>query len=121
MFNRGIRGATTVQRNDEQEILQATEELLKEIIERNELYPETVGSVWITMTTDLDAAFPARAVRAIEGWDFVPLMCATEIPVKGSLPLCIRVMIQANTEKSQREMRHVYLRDAQVLRPDLAK
>ncbi|WP_138492954.1 chorismate mutase [Paenibacillus pinistramenti] len=121
MYSRGIRGATTVQNNDEREILQATEELLKEITERNQLDPELVGSVWITMTTDLDAAFPARAVRAVGGWDFVPLMCATEIPVKGSLPRCIRFLIQVNTEKAQRDMHHVYLRDARILRPDLAK
>ncbi|WP_223066690.1 chorismate mutase [Paenibacillus caui] len=121
MFNRGIRGATTVEHNDEQEILQATAELLNEIIAENGLDPEAICSVWITMTTDLDAAFPARAVRQIDGWELVPLMCATEIPVKGSLPRCIRLMIQVNTDKSQREMKHVYLNGANILRPDLAK
>lgn len=120
MVNRGIRGATTVTRNEEEEILRETVRLLREMVERNDLIAEDICSVWITMTTDLDAAFPARAIREIEGWDLVPLMCATEIPVKGSLPKCIRLMIHVNTEKSQREIRHVYLNEAQRLRPDLS-
>ncbi|OAB46911.1 chorismate mutase [Paenibacillus antarcticus] len=120
MYNRGIRGATSVTQNDEQEILQETVTLLKEIVIRNEIEPEDICSVWITMTGDLDATFPARAIRQLEGWDLVPLMCSVEIPVQGSLPQCIRFMIQVNTEKSQREMKHVYLNDARKLRPDLS-
>jgi len=120
MYNRGIRGATSVTQNDEQEILQETVMLLKEIVIRNEIEPEDICSVWITMTADLDATFPARAIRQLEGWDLVPLMCSVEIPVQGSLPQCIRFMIQVNTEKSQREMKHVYLNDARKLRPDLS-
>lgn len=120
MYNRGIRGATTVLHNEEQEILDATSELLGEIIAHNGIQPEDICSVWITMTPDLDATFPARAIRQLNGWDMVPLMCAIEIPVQGSLPQCIRFMVQVNTEKSQREMKHVYLNGAQALRPDLA-
>ncbi|MHA0855450.1 chorismate mutase [Paenibacillus sp. CMAA1364] len=120
MYNRGIRGATSVSRNDEQEILQETMTLLREIVVRNEIEPEDICSVWITMTHDLDATFPARAIRQLEGWDLVPLMCSMEIPVQGSLPLCIRFMIQVNTMKSQKEMQHVYLNDARKLRPDLS-
>ena len=120
MYNRGIRGATSVTENDEQEILQETMTLLREIVIRNEIEPEDICSVWITMTHDLDATFPARAIRQLEGWDLVPLMCSVEIPVQGSLPKCIRFMIQVNTEKSQREMKHVYLNDARKLRPDLS-
>ncbi|WP_019640369.1 chorismate mutase [Paenibacillus fonticola] len=120
MYNRGIRGATTVTHNDEAEILQATAVLLKEIVVRNEIEPEDICSVWITMTEDLDATFPARAIRGLKGWELVPLMCSTEIPVKGSLPKCIRFLIQVNTNKSQREMKHVYLNEARSLRPDLA-
>ncbi|GIP20103.1 chorismate mutase [Paenibacillus sp. J22TS3] len=120
MYNRGIRGATTVTRNDENEILRETVVLLKEIVERNEIVPEDICSVWITMTQDLDATFPARAIRQMNGWDLVPLMCSIEIPVKGSLPLCIRLMVQVNTNKSQREMKHVYLNAAKALRPDLS-
>ncbi|MEF2964349.1 chorismate mutase [Paenibacillus sp. M1] len=120
MYNRGIRGATTVSRNEETEILEATASLLKEIVVRNEIVPEDIGSVWITVTPDLDATFPARAIRALSGWDMVPLMCSTEIPVKGGLAKCIRLLVQVNTNKGQREMIHVYLNGAQILRPDLS-
>lgn len=120
MYNRGIRGATTVARNDEQEILDATAALLKEIVARNEIEPEDICSVWITVTPDLDATFPARAIRVLSGWDMVPLMCSTEIPVQGALPKCIRLLIQVNTSKGQRDMKHVYLNEARSLRPDLS-
>jgi len=119
VVNRGIRGATTVTRNEETEILQETVILLREIVDRNGVIAEDICSVWITMTEDLDATFPARAIREMEGWEMVPLMCSTEIPVKGSLPQCIRLMVQVNTDKSQREIKHVYLNEAQKLRPDL--
>ena len=121
MVNRGIRGATTVTRNEENEILQETVILLREIVDRNDVIAEDICSVWITMTADLDATFPARAIREMEGWEMVPLMCSTEIPVKGSLPQCIRLMVQVNTDKSQREIQHVYLNEAQKLRPDLSQ
>lgn len=121
MVNRGIRGATTVTKNEEAEILRETVILLREIVERNDVIAENISNVWITMTNDLDATFPARAIREIEGWEMVPLMCSSEIPVKGSLPMCIRLMVQINTEKAQREIRHVYLNEAQKLRPDLSE
>lgn len=120
MYNRGIRGATTVANNEENEILEATSQLLDEIVSYNEIQPEDISNVWITVTHDLDAAFPAKAIRQLDGWDMVPLMCALEIPVAGSLPKCIRLMVQVNTHKSQREIKHVYLNGAQALRPDLA-
>ncbi|MDU4697273.1 MULTISPECIES: chorismate mutase [Paenibacillus] len=120
MYNRGIRGATTVAHNDEQEILDATAALLKEIVAHNEIVPEDICSVWITVTPDLDATFPARAIRVLSGWEMVPLMCSTEIPVKGALPKCIRLLIQVNTTKGQRDMKHVYLNEARSLRPDLS-
>lgn len=120
MYNRGIRGATTVSRNEEQDILEATAVLLKKIVERNEIEPEDIASVWITVTPDLDATFPARAIRGLNGWEMVPLMCSTEIPVKGGLPKCIRLLIHVNTNKGQRDMKHVYLNEAKSLRPDLS-
>jgi len=120
MMNRGIRGATTVTRNDEQEIVQETLRLLEEMVRRNELEPEYISNIWITMTQDLDATFPAKAIRQLDGWDLVPLMCSVEIPVQGSLPQCIRFMVQVNTEKSQSEIKHVYLNEAKRLRPDLS-
>lgn len=120
MYVRGIRGATTVVQNEAKEILEATSVLLREIIDHNLVQPEDICSVFVTMTTDLDATFPARAIRQMAGWELVPLMCSIEIPVQNSLPLCIRLMVTVNTEKAQREMVHVYLNEAKVLRPDLS-
>ena len=119
MVARGIRGAITVERNEEADILEATGRLLAKIVEENDVRPEDICSVLISVTQDLDATFPAKAVRDLPGWELVPLMCAVEIPVKGGLPKCIRMMVTVNTEKSQREIVHVYLNDAVRLRPDL--
>ncbi len=116
---RGIRGATTVEQNSEEQILLATSELLQALSDRNGLKADEIASIFITVTTDLDATFPARAIRYIEGWDLVPLMCSQEMVVPGSLPKCIRLMIHVNTTKSQAEIQHVYLREAVRLRPDL--
>ena len=121
MFLRGIRGATTVKRNNENEILDATSELLKAIVLENQIDPEEIACVFITVTHDLDATFPARAIRNMPEWELVPLMCALEIPVKGSLEKCIRLMVMTNTSKKQNEIVHVYLNDATVLRPDLSE
>jgi chorismate mutase len=117
---RGIRGAITVDNNTREAICQAAQLLLEEMVARNQVLPEDIASVLITATEDLDAAFPAQAARALSGWDNVPLMCAREIPVPGSLPHCLRVMMLVNTEKQADEIRHVFLRDAVKLRPDLA-
>jgi chorismate mutase len=120
MYVRGIRGAITVEHNDENEILDATTELLQEIINENQANPEDICSVFITMTADLDATFPARAIRHMTGWELVPLMCSVEIPVQNSLPQCIRLMVHLNTNKLQNEIVHIYLNEAIKLRPDLA-
>jgi chorismate mutase len=121
MWNRGIRGATTVERNEEEEILSATSELLHEIIGANEFRPDEISSVFITVTHDITATFPARAIRQMSGWELVPLMCSLEIPVENSLPRCIRLMVLVNTTKGQEEMNHIYLKAAQSLRPDIVK
>lgn len=121
MSVRGIRGAITVDVNEEQPILQATAELLHDIVKANAILPDDICSVLVTVTNDLDATFPARAIRSMEGWELVPLMCALEVPVKGSLEKCIRLMVLVNTEKSQKDIEHIYLGNAQALRPDLAK
>ncbi len=117
---RGIRGATTVTHDDQTIILDATKELIDQIVTSNEVQPDDVCSVFITVTHDLTATFPALAVRQMAGWDFVPIMCALEINVTNSLPLCIRLMVLVNTDKPQRDITHVYLREATRLRPDLA-
>jgi chorismate mutase len=115
----GIRGATTVPRNDADEILAATDELLRAVIEANELQPDDIVSALFTVTRDLDAAFPARAAEEF-GWNIVALLHATEIPVPGSLPKCIRLLIHAYTARSRAEIKHCYLRGATALRPDRA-
>ncbi len=121
MSVRGIRGAITVEDNKEQPILQATVELLNGIVTANNIAPEDICSVFVTVTGDLDDTFPARAIRQMGGWELVPLMCALEVPVKGSLEKCIRLMLHVNTDKTQKEIEHVYLGRAQALRPDLTK
>ena len=117
---RGVRGATTVASNDREEILTATRQLLALMIRLNGIESRDVASAMFSTTRDLDAEFPALAARQL-GWLDVPLMCGHEISVPGSLPLCIRVMLHWNTEKEQSEIEHVYVREANRLRPDLTK
>ncbi len=115
MYCRGIRGATTVERNESEEILASTKELLQLMVERNNLRLEDIASAIFTVTEDLDAAFPAAAARAM-GWMEVPLLDAREIPVPNSLGKCIRVMLHVNTMRNAAEIRHVYIRGAVNLR-----
>ncbi|MCC7089676.1 MAG: chorismate mutase [Chloroflexi bacterium] len=116
---RGVRGATTVTRNQKEEILDVTKELLAAMLEVNEISTEEIASAWITTTPDLYAEFPAVAARQM-GWTQVPLMQSHEMSVPGMLPLCIRILLHWNTEKTQSDIRHVYLREAARLRPDLS-
>lgn len=118
---RGFRGATTVKENNEAEILRETETLVKEMILQNDIKPENISHVFFSVTEDLDATFPAQVSRRIPGWKHVPVMCMREIPVPNSLPKCIRVMLVAETELTQTEVKHIYLNDAVKLRPDLRK
>ena len=116
---RGVRGATTVAADEPELILQATRELLEEILEENEnMKPEDIASAVFTVTDDLVSTFPAQAARQM-GWSLVPMLCAREIPVPGSLPKVIRVLVHWNTDVPQSEITHVYLREAVKLRPDL--
>lgn len=117
---RGVRGAITVGENSQEAILEGTALMMEEIIRKNDLEADDVASVLLTVTPDLNATFPARAVRGIPGWELVPLMCTTEIPVPGGLPLCVRALILFNTDKSLGEIQHVFLGGAKALRPDLA-
>jgi chorismate mutase len=117
---RGIRGATTVEADSAAAILEATHELLVRIVAANGVDAEDVASAFFTVTPDLTAAFPARAARDM-GWRHVALLDAQEIPVPGSLPRCVRVLVHWNTAKPQAEIHHVYLRGAASLRPDLQK
>jgi len=116
---RGIRGATTVTADEPDLILQATRELLEEILEENEgMQPKDVASAIFTVTDDLTSTFPAQAAREM-GWSLVPMLCAREIPVPNSLSHVIRVLVHWNTDVPQSGITHVYLREAVKLRPDL--
>jgi chorismate mutase len=116
---RGIRGATTVTADQPDLILQATRELLEEILAANAgMRPDDVASALFTVTDDLVSTFPAQAARQM-GWGLVPMICAQEIPVPGSLPRVIRVLVHWNTELTQNAITHVYLHEAVKLRPDL--
>ena len=112
-----LRGAITVQDNEREAILEATTELMGELLARNELHPDDIVNCIFTMTEDLNAEFPAVAARAI-GFDRVPLLCVREIDVPGSLPRVIRVLVQYHADDAH-QARHVYLREAKVLRADL--
>lgn len=118
---RGIRGAVTAGANTEQAILDATEELLQQMVRANEVDVDDIAGIIFTMTPDLTAAFPAEAARRLTGWTQVPLLCSQEIPVPGALPRCIRILMLINTTKTLDEVTHVYLRDAERLRPDLTR
>ncbi len=117
---RGVRGAISVADDSPESIVTATQELLQKILAANPtMLVEDLASALFTVTEDLYSAYPARAARQM-GWRFVPLMCAREIPVSGSLPRCIRVLLHWNTDLPQQAVQHVYLGQAVSLRPDLA-
>jgi len=116
---RAVRGATTVVEDTKEEILTATARLLEEMISRNELASEDLVSIVFTATPDLHAVFPAEAARRI-GISDVPLLCARELDIEGAMPLCIRVLMHAYTDRDLQSVRHVYLGDARALRTDLA-
>lgn len=118
---RGIRGATTIGSNTEAEILTETKVLVQAMIDANDIDPDKVAHVLITVTEDVDATFPARVLREFEGWTYVPVVCAREIPVPNSLPLCIRILMTVNTTMKQTDITHIYLNEAVRLRPDLVE
>ena len=115
---RGIRGATQIEENTAPAMEEAVAELCAALCDRNGIRPEDIGWAIFTVTHDLDADFPARTARVRNGWHQVPMICSREIPVPGSLPRIIRVLL--HVESLDRPVRHVYLRGARALRPDLA-
>jgi len=117
---RAIRGATTIENNDAREIIEETKHLLKRMVEDNGVDKEDIISVILSTTKDINAAFPAVAAREM-GWTDIALMCTNEMDVPGSLPMCIRVMMHINTEKTNKELKYIYLKKAKLLRPDLAE
>ena len=119
MSVRGIRGATTVESNSREAILDATRELLGEIIRANAINRADVASAYFTTTTDLNAEFPAVVARNEFGWTNIALMCGHEMDVPGSLRMCLRIMLLVNSDVPQDKVCHVYQRGAAALRPDL--
>ncbi len=118
MLTRGVRGATTVDANTVEAILEATRELLAAMQKANEIDVDNVASAFFTATPDLNAEFPALAAREM-GWTNVALLCGHEMNKPGALPMCLRVLLHVNTDQPAGEIKHVYLRGARVLRPDI--
>lgn len=114
---RGIRGATTAAANTAEDILEATEELVRVLIHLNDLDPADIASAIFTTTPDLTAWFPALAARNF-GWTEVPMICTHEMAVPGSLQKAVRVLVHVNTTRTASEMRHIYLKGAKQLRPE---
>lgn len=115
---RALRGATTVASDDALLLAEATQELLRTLLERNGLDLSHVISAFFTCTGDLTSAYPAEAARAV-GWTHVPMLCAAELPVRGAMPRCVRVLLHVEVPPEAAPARHAYLRDAAALRPDL--
>ncbi len=116
---RGIRGAITIKNDTEAEIVAAVRWMVTEMIRHNGVKPEDVGAVILSATEDITAAFPAAGARQIPGFDAVPLFDTRQMAVEDSLPLCIRALVLADTDKAQKDIRHVYLGEAALLRQDL--
>jgi len=117
LWCRGLRGATTVTDNTREAILAASKELLQKMVEVNDVEIKDIAGILLTTTPDINAEFPAAAAREL-GWTQVALLCGHEMDVPGSLPRCLRVLMLFNTEKSNEEIVHVYLREAQSLRTE---
>lgn len=117
---RGVRGATTVEANDQKQIMERTAELLTAIVTENAIDTGDIAAIIFSSTPDLNAAFPAKAARQM-GWADVPLFGTEEIENPNGVPKCLRILILWNTDKRQKEIKHVYLRDTAVLRQDIAE
>ncbi|HWE66043.1 MAG TPA: chorismate mutase [Acidimicrobiales bacterium] len=115
---RGLRGATTVDADTVDQVTARSQELMRRLMERNDLTEDDIVSAIFTATADVTSIFPATAVREI-GFGAVPLLCAAEIAVPGAMPLCIRVLLHVHTARTRDEIHHVYLHGAQGLRDDL--
>ena len=119
MYSRGIRGAITLENNTKEEIRLATVELLNEMIKANDIDTKDIASAIFTLTKDLNADFPAKYARLECGFSLVPMMCYFELDVPNSLEKCLRILLTINTNKTQEEIKHIYLKGASALRGDL--
>lgn len=115
---KAIRGAIAIEKNEAEAIYEGTKSLLLQIVEANNLAVKDIVNITFSATTDLTAAYPAKALRDL-GWINVPMLCVQEMNVPGSLPFCLRVMLLANWDKEDQDVKHVYLGEAKNLRPDL--
>ena len=119
IFSRGVRGAITLEENTKEEIEKATVELLNEMVKQNEIETEDISFAIFTLTNDLNADFPAKYARLKCNFQNVPMMCYNELDVENSLKMCLRILLNINTEKSQEQIKHIYLKGASILRQDL--
>ncbi len=117
---RGVRGAITITANTTEDVLAQTRLMLMSMVVANGIEPADIASIWFTTTPDITAVAPARTARAELGWTYVPMLCTTEMPVDGSLPMCIRALLHWNTAVPQAEIKHIFLGETTKLRPDLA-
>lgn len=120
MYQRGIRGAITVDNNTIEDVTSAVVELISEIKKQNNYKEEDISNVIFTLTEDIDCVYPAKIAREkFESWKHVPMVCFNEMKIQNSLKKCLRILITVNTELAQTEIKHVYLKGAQNLRKDL--
>ncbi|MBE7707547.1 MAG: chorismate mutase [Cyanobacteria bacterium SIG27] len=119
MISRGVRGAITLKANTKEEIELATVELLNEMLNKNEIKTKDISFAIFTLTSDLNADFPAKYARLNCGFNLIPMMCYQELDVPNSLKMCLRILLNVNTNKTQDEIKHIYLKGATILRGDL--
>ncbi len=120
MYQRGIRGAITVEENSAESLKSAVVQLLSAVIKENNLKEEDISHVIFTMTDDINCIYPAKIVRdEFLNWKYIPMMCVSEMKIKNSLEKCLRILIVINTTLAQNQIKHVYLKGAVKLREDL--
>lgn len=120
MYQRGIRGAITIDSNTIEDVKSATIELLSELKKRNNYNEEDISNVVFTLTDDIDCVYPAKIAREeFPEWKYIPMVCFNELKIQNSLRMCLRVLITLNTNLEQKDMKHVYLKGAEKLRQDL--
>ena len=120
MYQRGIRGATTLERNTVENLKEVVVELLTEMKKRNNYDEKDIASVFFSLTDDIDCVHPAKIAREVfPEWKYVPMMCYNEMRIKNSLTMCLRVLVNINTNLEQKDIHHVFLRSAEKLREDL--
>lgn len=117
----GIRGAITVDNDQKEEVIKAVQKLVTLMVSENEISTEDIGAAIFSATDDIKSVFPAYAARLLANWEFVPLFDAQQLYIENSLKKCIRVLLLVNTDKTQKQIHHIYLGGASVLRPDIVK